>query len=545
MLAPAALLLVNARVVTLDPARPRAAAVALAGDTVQAVGRYADLKKFRNSRTAVIDCRGYTLIPGLNDAHCHLLATAAALTALDCGPPAILSLADLQQAIRRRAGETPPGQWLRGYGLEPSTLIEGRYPTRWELDAVAPYHPVRLEHSSGHAAILNSYALTLAGIDTSTPDPPEGILRRDETTGEPDGVLLEMSSWLRDKLGNTRAPAELAASVSRLSQKLLRYGITSVQDAGPHNGLTHWQTFQSLTQAGHFRPRLTLMAGVGNLEQFAQAGLSWASGDDRLRLGHSKIMLTLTTGALHPGPAELVELVSAAHSRGFPVAIHAVERETIAAVAALKGMAPPLPAGPIKGIPAAAGSIPRNRIEHCAECPPELLAKLWRQGVTVVTQPGFIYWRGESYRERVSPELLPHLYPITDLHQAGIPMAFGSDAPVIDPSPWPAIYSAITGRTAAGQPLFEDKAGGQPMFAGKTAGPNPGLTLTQALRAYTHGGAWAEGMETRKGIIRPGMLADLALMDTDLTRANAAALKDTQARLTLLGGEVVWDDGIR
>ena len=544
MPAPADLLLVNARIITLDPARPRSESVALAGDTVLAVGRYADLKKFRHSRTAVIDCRGHTLIPGLNDAHCHLLATAAALTALDCGPPAILSLADLQGAIRRRAGETPPGQWLRGYGLEPAALLEGRYPTRWELDAVASEHPVRLEHSSGHAAVLNSYALALAGIDAATPDPPEGILRRDETTGEPDGVLLEMSSWLRDRLGNTRSPAELAAGVSRLSQNLLRYGITSAQDAGPHNGLTHWQTFQSLTQAGHFRPRLTLMAGVANLEQFAPAGLSWSSGDDRLRLGHAKIMLTLTTGAMHPGPAELAELVSAAHKLGFPVAIHAIEQEAVAAVAALQGMAQPLPAGPIKGIPAAAGYIPRNRIEHCAEGPPKLLAKLRRQGVTVVTQPGFIYWRGESYRERVSPELLPHLYPIAALAQAGIPLAFGSDAPVIDPSPWPALYSAITGRTAAGQPLFEDKAGGQPMFAGKTAGPNPGLTLTQALRAYTHGGAWAEGMETRKGIIRPGMLADLALVDTDLTRANAAALKDTQVRLTLLGGEVVWDDGI-
>ena len=544
MPAPADLLLVNARVLTLDPALPQADSVALAGDTVLAVGRSADLKKFRNSRTAVIDCRGYTLIPGLNDAHCHLLATAAALTALNCGPPAIRSIADLQWAIRRRAGETPPGQWLRGYGLEPAALAESRYPTRWELDAVAPEHPVRLEHSSGHAAVLNSYALTLAGIDTSTPDPPEGIIRRDETTGEPDGVLLEMSSWLRAKLGNTRSPAELAAGVSRLSQNLLRYGITSAQDAGPHNSLASWQTFQSLAQAGHFRPRLTLLAGVANLEHFALAGLSWGSGDDCLRLGHAKIMLTLTTGAMHPGPGELAELVSAAHSLGFPVAIHAVEQESVAAVADLKGMAPPLPAGPVKGIPAAGGSIPRNRIEHCAECPPKLLAKLRRQGVTVVTQPGFIYWRGESYRERVSPELLPHLYPIAAFSQAGLPLAFGSDAPVIDPSPWPALYSAITGNTAAGQPLVEGKAGGQPLFEGKSGAPNPGLTLTEALRAYTRGGAWAEGAETRKGIIRPGMLADLALVDTDLTRANAAALKDTQARLTLLGGEVVWDDGI-
>lgn len=529
------LLLVNAQVITLDPALPRAAAVAIAGDTVLAVGSYADLRQFRHSRTEIIDCRGHTLIPGLNDAHCHLLATAAALTGIDCRPPSVNSIAALQQALRRRAAATPPGQWLRGYGLEPAALTERRYPTRWELDAVVPCHPVRLEHRSGHAAVLNSPALDLAGIDAATPDPPDGIIRRDETTGEPNGILLEMSPWLRNKLGNTRSPAELSESVTRLSQKLLSYGITSVQDAGPHNSPSHWQTFQSLTQSGHFQPRITMMSGASNLNLFAHAGLSWGRGDDRLRLGHAKIMLTLTTGALLPGPEELAELVSSAHSLGFPVAIHAVEQEAVAAVVNLPALSHPVPTAPTPGIPAVLSlPIPRNRLEHCAECPPQLLPQLRRSGLTVVTQPGFIYWRGESYREQVSPELLPHLYPIAALSQAGISLAFGSDAPVIDPSPWPALYSALTRRAAAGRAL---------PFA-PSAAHQPGLTLESALRAYTQGGAWAEGTEARKGIIRPGMLADLALVDTDLPQAGAAAIKNTQARLTLIGGQVTWNDGI-
>ena len=162
------------------------------------------------------------------------------------------------------------------------------------------------------------------------------------------------------------------------------------------------------------------------------------------------------------------------------------------------------------------------------------MPKLRRSGLTVVTQPGFIYWRGESYRERVAPELLPHLYPLSALAQAAIPLAFGSDAPVIDPSPCPALYSAITRRTAASQPLPWDNSGVN----------NPGLTVAKALRAYTQGGAWAEGVETRKGSIKPGMLADLVLVATDLTRANAAAIRNTQACLTLIGGKVVWNDGI-
>ena len=555
MAAHADLILTNARAITLDQAQPCAEAVAVAGEKILAVGRYQDIGNLRKPHTQVIDCRGLTLIPGLIDAHCHLLATASALAGLDCGPASVSSIADLQGLLSRRAGETRPGNWIRGFGLEPSSLTEGRYPTRWELDSAAPRHPVRLEHGSGHAAVLNSQGLALAGIDAATVEPPEGIIHRDEATGEPDGRLLELSGWLRARLGNTRSDQEFAESIARLNRRLLSYGITSVHDAGPGNSPAHWQTFQTLIQAGQFLPRVMLMAGAGWLADFAAAGLAWGAGDDRLRLGHAKIMLTLTTGALQPGPAELGELVAQAHRGGFPVAIHAVEQEAIAAVAGLKELAAPWLDASEPGIPAGESGPRfsprrRDRIEHCAECPPELVARLRRSGPIsgpiVVTQPGFIHWRGDGYLERVGSELLPYLYPLAALSRSSIPLAFSSDAPVIDPSPWPAIYSAVTRRTAAGNSLPGGGVGTE--TDGPDAAGLAGLTVLDALRAYTRGGAIAEGAESRKGAIRPGMLADLVLVNRNLTGretdAETERVKDTEALLTILGGQVVWDAGV-
>ena len=125
---------------------------------------------------------------------------------------------------------------------------------------MTPDHPVRLEHSSGHATLLNSRGLAAAGISAETPDPPDGVIERDEE-GVPTGLLLEMGGHLRERLGRTRSPEELVAGVSHLSETLLSYGITSVQDAGPNNGTDQWETFQSLTSGQVFQPRVTMMAG--------------------------------------------------------------------------------------------------------------------------------------------------------------------------------------------------------------------------------------------------------------------------------------------
>ena len=518
------LLLVNARVLTLDPQRPTANTVAIRGNTIAAVGDRSLADQWRGSGAKVIDCQGLTLIPGLIDSHCHILAQAAAMQGLDCGPDSVSSISELTQAIRQRAAETPTGGWIRGYGYDDAALAGDRHPTRWDLDVAAPDHPVRLNHRSGHASVLNSLGLELAGIHAETPDPPEGIIDRDPATGRPTGLLLEMAGYLRDRLGRNSSDAEIEQGVAGLSADLLRYGVTSVQDAGPGNGLSQWQTFHRLREKGAIGLRTTMMAGFPRLQDLVANGLQWGAGDDWTRLGHAKIMLTLTTGHLYPPPETLAEMVEESHAIGFPVAVHAVEQEAVAAIAQVLAKA-----SPVSGVGGNPSNHTIDRIEHCSECPATLPQLVRQSGAMVVTQPAFIYWNGNRYLEQVEPDLLPYLYPIDPLRRASVPVAFGSDAPVVSPNPWPGIYSAVTRCTREGRHLPERDCKGA---------DGQGVTVLDALRMYTSAGAVSEGSAYRKGTISPGKLADLALLDADPTAIDYARLKDIRSVLTIVGGRI-------
>lgn len=548
---PPDLLLVNANVVTMDPQHPATEAVATRGQTILAVGSQQAVTGLSGPQTRTIDCQGMTLLPGFIDAHCHLLATAASLQGVDCGPSAVATIADLQRALGIRAGETPRGQWVRGFGYDDLDLREKRHPTRWELDAAAPFNPVRLDHRSGHATVLNSQGLRLAGINRDTPDPVDGVIQRVEGGAEPTGLFFEMAGFLGERIGRSRDSGGTEAGMARLSQKLLSYGITSVQDAGPNNDVARWDTLQKLQASGHFAPRVTMMAGTPHLDSFMAKGSYWGHGDWWLRLGHVKIMLTLTTGSLQPDAESLRQIVHRARRAGFPVAIHAIQKDAVEAAAQALSEIPPIPvlnregsesapANPSSGVDpphsmrgpnddshdAPPASMPRNRIEHCAECSPELASLLARSGAMVVTQPGFLFWNGDRYRDRVEPSLLEWLYPVGGLVRSGVSVAFGSDAPAIDPNPWPAIYSAVTGATKSSQQW-------------RTRGQE--VSVESALRMYTMGGAYAEGSGQLKGSIQAGKLADLTLVDVRLAPIDPAGLKNVRPVMTILGGRPVWE----
>jgi predicted amidohydrolase YtcJ len=517
------LILLNAQVLTMDPLRASAQAVAVLGTTIAAIGSSSDIAALAGPATQTIDCGGKTLMPGFVDSHCHVLAQAASLQGINCSPKAVSSIHDLEDVVRRRAETTQSGEWIRGSGYDDLSLLEKRHPTRWDLDRAAPNHPVRLDHRSGHATVLNGRALEMAGIDSSTPDPVEGVIDRDSATGEPTGLLFEMAGYLRQRLGTSRDQGSFQRYVHQLNNTLLGYGITSVQDAGPDNGLERWQTFQELQSSGALQCRVTMFAGVSHLTEFQSAGLTWGAGDDQLRLGHAKIMVTLTTGALEPNMEALAELVDNAHRSGFPIAIHAIEQEAIES--AVKSLTS---ASPLSNPESTNDIQPLDRIEHCAECPPSLVAEIARSGCMVVTQPGFVYWNGDNYLQRADAPMLPNLYPVGSLAKAGISLAFGSDAPVIDPDPWSAIYNAVTRKTSTGSSLPPETSQEQK------------ISIAEALSMYTAAGAIAEGTGNQKGTILPGMLADMVLLDTDPMTTEPDQLKDIRAVMTILGGRVVW-----
>ena len=510
------LVIVNAEVLTMDAAQPAAQAVAVGQDRILAVGETEDIQRLAGPDTEIIDSQGLTLLPGFMDSHMHLLSLARTTQERDCRPDRAPSVSAIVKRVFEWARIVPPGEWVRCYGYDDLALEERRHPNRHDLDEISPRHPVRIDHRSGHATVLNSLGLRMAGINAITPDPVEGVIERD-ANGEPTGVLFEMSAYLSQKVDVGRTRNKMRPGVTTANRLLLSYGITSLQDAGPANGLERWQAFRELIDSETLQPRITMMAGAGSRAELLDAGHAWGSGDQSLRLGHVKIMLTMSTGALHPSLKELSEIASEASRSGFPVAVHCVEQEAVAAAAQVISGLPPLPLG-----------VPPHRIEHCSECPPETLDAVRKSGAAVVSQPGFIHWNGPSYRKNVPEAMQPHLYPIGALQEAVVPLAFGSDAPVINPNPWPAIHGAVTRQDHEGQPLPEANGSGR-------------VSIQSALRMYTLSGAELEGTAQDKGSISPGKLADLVLVDANPLTVDPDGLKDIKANMTMVGGKVVWE----
>ena len=324
------LVLYNANVITLDASLPRASWVAVSRGTIAGVGIGKPPRDLMGRATRAIDCQGGTLVPGFHDAHCHVLATAASMLAVDCSPAAVSSIEEIKVRIRERAADAPPDGWIRGVGYNEFYLREKRHPTRWDLDAAVPDRPVRLTHRSGHAVALNSRAMALAAIGSDTPDPPNGVIERDGVTGEPTGLLLEMDSYLEGVIPRL-STQEVHAGVKRFNEQCLALGITSLQDATPGNSVERWRLFEGIKERGLLTPSLTLMAGAANLQGFLQEGFAFGHSSHGMRLGAAKVVATMTTGSLRPSREELHRMVGAAHRSGFQVAIHAVEMEAVEA----------------------------------------------------------------------------------------------------------------------------------------------------------------------------------------------------------------------
>ena len=472
-------------------------AVAICGGAIAAVGESTELMQLAGDDAQVIGCGGRAVVPGIVDPHCHLFAAAAAFNGVDCRPASAPDVAAALAALRAAAAHG--SGWVRGYGYDDSPVGLGRHLNRHDLDAVTTQRPVRVEHRSGHACALNSAGLAQVGIGQDTPDPPGGVIVRDGS-GEPTGLLLEMGGWLRERAG-VRSGAD-GIALRHLAEQLLGYGITAATDAGPDNGLERWESFVTAASDGTLPLRLTMMVGFGHVDEMRRAGLGYGSAScgGMLTVGHAKIILTASTGRLRPHPGELAGMAAYAHDMGFPVAIHAIERDAVVA-AALVIAENPAPAG-----------LALDRIEHCAECPPDVLELVAQSGVAVTVNTGFLHYDGERYRRTVDADLLPHLYPAGALAARGVPTALASDAPVVEPNPWAAMAAAVTRRSADGAAL------------GGVGVPS----VAAALRIHNGGVR-----------IAAGCAADLTVVEPDPLAVPMEALASVRSVVTVVGGRVV------
>ena len=479
-------LLENARVVTLDPHRPAATALAVAGGRVLAIGTQAEVARLAGRRTERLDCRGATVLPGLVDPHLHLYALAASAANLDCAGPGIRSVADLLDAVRARARHLRHGVWLRGEGLDERRL--GRLPAASELEAAAPHHPVRLRHRSRHASVLNRRALSLLGSAEGVDPRAPGLV-----AGAEDAL---------SRLVGPLPPALLEEGLVATGRRLAALGLTTIADATPrtHAALA---LLRRLMGAGSFPLRVYAMRPPGSAP--------WPAAG-ALHPGPVKIMVEEGPRGLRPAPAVLARRIAAAARSGAQVAVHSLGASTlVAALVAFAALPPRFRVGR------------RHRLEHVAECPPPLVETIAALGLIVVTNPAFVHWRGDAYRAETAGSARRWLYRARSLAAAGVALAGASDAPVVPPSPWVGIAAARTRRTAAGHVL----------------GPAERLGAAAALALFTTGAAEALAAPALGRLVAGGP-ADLIVVEPDPRRASPDEVADAHVRLTLFGGRVAW-----
>jgi len=483
---------------------PGSDSVALGGGFITAHGSYSDLKSVVGPRTHLIKLAGRVVAPGLVDSHLHFFEAAAVTTGVSI--QRCQTIKDLLADLRVAAGRTPPGNWLRAFGCDEALLAEKRGPTRAELDLAIPKNPIRLRHQTLHASWLNSRAINLLGLEAPGFAPPEGATIYTDAAGKPSGLVLGMEEWITRHLPLvTKAEAEARART--MSRELSAAGVTAFTDATSRNSAVEVEAFAKYVQSGSICQRVGVMIGAPHLDSAEQASaLANAAG---MRLAGAKFM----PGAGYDGEAT-VSLTAQAATMGLDCAYHVTEVEELEqALLAIEATRPTL----------TEAQMPVFRIEHGGTIPPNYIDRITASGAWVVTNPGFVYFRGAKYL--ADPGMVPHLYRAESLRKAAIHLAGATDAPVTPARPLAAIAAAISRTTVQG----------------KEFGPNEKIAPDEAFAMFTRAGARLARL--RAGVIEPDNLADLIVLPRDPTTLKPADLMNMQVDLTIVGGRVVYERG--
>src|ERR1700691_1558134 len=493
------LVLVNAHVLTMDPARPRARSVAVAGGRIVAL----DVDPGGRPASEVIDLHGATLLPGFHDAHNHMAWFGLTLTEVNLR---LTSLEDLYAAVASRAGQTAPGGWVVGSGYDQNK--SGARPARDALDRVAPGHRVWLRHTSGHMCVVNSLVLADLGMDAHPVDVSGGKVATD-AAGLPPRLLHELPQELVGRLVHPYPLSVITDAIDRAGAQYLREGITSCTEAGIGGGWightpVELAAYQAAREAGRLHVRVELMIVSDALHPLAahaddgleiglDLGIRTGFGDDWLRIGAMKVftdgsMVGRTAamtddfsgspgnrGYLQGEAADIQGAIMAAHRSGWQVAAHAVGDRAIDVV--LDAYDQALTRWPR---PQA-----RHRIEHFAASRPDQVGRAARLGLVAVPQGRFAAELGDGMLAAIGPERHDWLYRQRSLLAAGMTLPGSSDRPVAAGAALLGVHDMVNRRTAAGAAMNSAEA----------------VTAADALRAYTSGSAYASHAEHRKGTL--------------------------------------------
>lgn len=520
----------------MNPDAPTMEAVAVGRDgRILAIGEAADVQNLADAQTRTVNLNGRTLLPGFFDCHLHILWLGLNLGHVNLASPPVQTKDDIVRLLRERREQQPKLTCLQGNRYDQNKLPDKTHITRHDLDKVATDIPVRVVHTSGHAAVVNSRALQMLGITRNTDNPIGGEILRDEK-GNPNGVLLETASWSHlERILPETTQADAIAALERANGYLLERGITSATDA---NTLPEdVAAFALAASRRTLTVRTNLM--VNWAEIVAQAGgriprpqdfmlSEYAADGHQLHVGQAKLFSdgAITTRTcwlsepfvgmpdnygipIHP-PDELHDLIDKAHRTGWQIATHAIGDKAIDVVLTCYADAQREHPRPH----------PDHRIEHAMLLTPDLIARLRRQKIWSVGQPEFISGLGDAYIDALGEERAFRISPYATLDRQNVAQAFSSDCPVVGGAPLDGIRAAVTRRTPQGRIL----------------NPKECLDVETALFNYTAAPAYATRTEQDRGTVEIGKWADFVVLSADPVETQTDEWEKIQVEATWVGG---------
>ena len=526
---PISLAIVNARAWTGDPRRPWADAVAVSGDRIVAVGSSAEVRKLDLTNARVIDARGMMLVPGFIDSHIHFIDGGFGLASVQLRDARTPS--EFIARIKAFAASSPPGAWITE-GNWDHELWGGELPRRDWIDSITPSIPVWVQRLDGHMALANSAALRAAGITRATPDVDGGTIVRD-ANGEPTGILKDNATGLVARVIPPPTDEQMQRALDAAMRFVAEQGVTSVHHMGTWAELA---AFERAHAAGRLRTRIYAAVPLSTWARLRDTVAARGRGDAWLKRGMLKAYVDGSLGShtaaffepftdapndrglLVSTPEDLTAWVSGADRAGLHVAVHAIGDRAINLIL-----------GIFERTAKEDGVRDRRfRVEHAQHIAPADIPRFAALGVIPSMQPYHAIDDGRWADKVIGRERSRTTYAFRSLLDARARLAFGSDWYVAPPTPLEGIYAAVTRRT-----IDEKQPGGWV--------PEQKITVDEALRAYTVGAAYAEFGENEKGSLERGRLADLVLIDRDLTRIPPETIRDARVMVTVVGGQLVFE----
>ena len=540
------LVIFNGNVITVDDDFSIAEAVAIKDTRILGVGSNSDMKKLSGDNTRLLDLKGATVLPGINDAHCHLsgFGLERPPMVVDLGYPSVKSLVDMQAATAAKAAEVGPGKWISGWGWDRGFLeeIEGKpetWPTRFDIDPVSPDNPVAYTDFSGHVCLVNSKALAMARIDRNTPNPDNGVIQMD-ASGEPTGILFEKATSLVRQLIPPPTEAERKTGILNAMMELNSLGITCVTEPGL--SADQIRIYTDLYNQGKFTLRVNCMImGGPSLEAvkniLKNVGTSTGFGNEWLRIsgfklfadgippsktafmyedyiggGHGRLLVDGNTDEERYDM--LITMIKYANVRGFQVGIHVTGDRGIDAC--------------VDGYIAALAERPwdaRHYIIHTDYVTPQCIERMAKNNVGANVQSAIKWTIGNLMTGITGENRAAYHWPLKSLFNGGVRVTNSSDASVTYPDWRQGIESAV---------LRKDKA------TGRVIGADQCITVEQAIRSYTINGAWQDHQDSVRGSIEIGKLADFTIIGGAILTIDPNKIHEIPVLCTMVGGKTVY-----